>query len=227
MEPRARIVAAAAHLLATGGREAVSTRAVGAEAGVQAPTIYRLFGDKQGLVDAVVVEGYAAYVADKLARPASDDPVEDLRRGWDLHVEFALANPALYVLMTEPRPDGPLPGTAEGLGYLQAIFRRIAEAGRLAVPEARALELFGAAGQGASMMLLGRPPAERDLTLSAMARDAVIAAITTSAPAVPAPGPAAAAVTLRAALPSVDVLSEPEKGLLADWLDRIAAPPEG
>jgi AcrR family transcriptional regulator len=226
VEPRERIVAAAAELLATGGRDAVSTRAVGAAAGVQAPTIYRLFGDKRGLLDAVVTEGYAAYVADKLARGSTDDPVADLRRGWDLHVEFALANPALYVLMTEPRPDGPLPGTTEGLGYLRDIFRRIAGAGRLAVSEEQALELFGAAGQGATLMLLGRPGPQRDLTLSRMAREAVIAAITTDAP-VSEPGVDAVAVTLRSLLPEVSVLSAPEKALLADWLDRIAARPEG
>ena len=50
---RNRVVAAAVALLARGGREALTTRAVAAAAGVQAPTIYRLFGDKQGLVDAV------------------------------------------------------------------------------------------------------------------------------------------------------------------------------
>jgi AcrR family transcriptional regulator len=226
MEPRERIVAAAAELLATGGRDAVSTRAVGAAAGVQAPTIYRLFGDKRGLLDAVVGEGYAAYVADKLARRGTDDPVEDLRRGWDLHVEFALANPALYVLMTEPRPDGPLPGTEEGLGYLRGLFRRIAEAGRLAVSEEQALDLFGAAGQGATLMLLGRPEAQRDPALSVMAREAVVAAITTDAP-VSEPGVDAVARTLRALLPGVTVLSDPERALLADWLDRIATPPEG
>ena len=59
---RERIVEAAAALLAQGGREAVSTRAVSAAAGVQAPTIYRIFGDKQGLLDAVASRGFAEYV---------------------------------------------------------------------------------------------------------------------------------------------------------------------
>ncbi|NED93539.1 helix-turn-helix transcriptional regulator, partial [Streptomyces sp. SID11233] len=43
---RERIVAAATELLEESGREAVTTRAVAARAGVQAPAIYRLFGDK-------------------------------------------------------------------------------------------------------------------------------------------------------------------------------------
>jgi len=48
-DARARIVRAATELLATGGRNAVTTRAVSAAAGVQAPTIYRHFGDMQSL----------------------------------------------------------------------------------------------------------------------------------------------------------------------------------
>ena len=103
-ETRERIVATAAELLARGGREAVTTRAVATAAGVQPPTIYRLFGDKVGLLDAVAEHGFQAYLADKGAGPSAD-PVEDLRAGWDLHVGFGLANPGLYALMYgDPRP---------------------------------------------------------------------------------------------------------------------------
>ncbi|MCQ0009372.1 TetR/AcrR family transcriptional regulator [Actinomadura madurae] len=102
--PRDRILAATAKLLAEGGREAVSTRAVSAAAGVQAPTLYRLFGDKQGLLDAVAAEGFAAYLDSKTVQEPTGDPVDVLRAGWDLHIEFGLANPALYLVMYEPRP---------------------------------------------------------------------------------------------------------------------------
>src|SRR5215211_7870150 len=96
---RDRIVRAAAGLLAEGGREAVSTRAVAAAAGVQAPTIYRQFGDMRGLLDEVASYGFSTYLRDKTMREREEDPVEDLRRGWDLHVEFGLANPTFYTLM--------------------------------------------------------------------------------------------------------------------------------
>ncbi|GAA3351862.1 hypothetical protein GCM10020358_83150 [Amorphoplanes nipponensis] len=104
---RERIIAAALDLLTRGGEEAVSTRAVSAAAGVQPPTIYRFFGDKQGLLDAIAVHGLRGYLATKATAAQSDDPVADLRRGWDLHVELGLANPALYTLMYgRPRTDG-------------------------------------------------------------------------------------------------------------------------
>ena len=71
---------------------------------MQAPAIYRLFVDKDGLLDAVAEHGYAAFLAAEHADTRPRDPVEDLRAGWDLAVEFGLANPALYVLMYgEPR----------------------------------------------------------------------------------------------------------------------------
>ena len=109
---RARIITAAARLLAESGREAVSTRAVSAAVGVQAPTLYRLFGDKQGLLDAVAADGFAAYLDEKADLTPSGDPIEDLRAAWELHIGFGLANPALYALMYgEPRPDAS-PGSA-------------------------------------------------------------------------------------------------------------------
>ncbi|MFE3172390.1 TetR/AcrR family transcriptional regulator [Amycolatopsis sp. NPDC059090] len=218
-DARARIIAAALDLLSTGGPDAVSTRAVSSAAGVQPPTIYRLFGDKDGLLDAITVQGYADYLEAKTAQPPADDPLEDLRRGWDQHLEFGLANPALYRLMTT-RP-GPSPALEKSLEILSARVSRIASAGRLRVPETLAAALIHAAGSGATLSLIGTPPESRDLTISIAAREAVIAAISTDRPVSRAPGPAAAATALRAVLPQVSVLSEAEKALMGEWLGRI------
>ncbi|GAA1852877.1 TetR/AcrR family transcriptional regulator [Actinomadura bangladeshensis] len=223
--PRERILAATAKLLAEGGREAVSTRAVGTAAGVQAPTIYRLFGDKQGLLDAVAAEGFATYLSAKSTPEPDTDPVDDLRAGWDEHLQFGLANPALYMLMCEPRPGAMPPAAAAGIDILAARVHRIAEAGRLRVGEERAVQLVHAAGSGTTIALIAMPEAARDLELSVMAREAVIAAITTDAPAHSAPGPVGAAVALRAVLPQATALTEPERGLMREWLDRIADAP--
>ena len=108
--PRDRILRAAATLLAEGGREAVTTRAVSAAADAQPPTIYRQFGDMRGLLDAVAADGFARYMEVKVARGETADPVADLRAGWDAHVGFGLANPALYALMYgDPRPGAAPP----------------------------------------------------------------------------------------------------------------------
>src|SRR5580704_19002101 len=90
-ETRENLVEVAARLLREQGAAAVTTRAVAEAAGVQAPTIYRLFGDKDGLLDAVAEYVLAVYVADKAVAADSGDPVADLRAGWDVHIGFGLA----------------------------------------------------------------------------------------------------------------------------------------
>ena len=227
MEPntRTRIVEAAAQLLTAGGREAVSTRAVSAAANVQAPTIYRIFGDKQGLLDAVAEYGFAAYLRGKSSLPPSSDPVDDLRRGWDLHVGFGVENPAYYTLIYgEPRPGAESPAARQAAEILAAQVRRIAEAGRLRVTEERAARLIHSAGAGMTFELIGMTPDQRDPALSALARESIIAAVTTDAPRTAADGGAAGnAIALRASLPQVTALSPTERAMLGEWLDRIAA----
>jgi AcrR family transcriptional regulator len=183
MATRERIVEAAAELLAAGGREAVSTRAVSAAAGVQAPTIYRLFGDKQGLLDAVAGNGIVEYLHSKTVRNPDPDPVADLRRGWDLHVGFGLAHPALYALVFgEPRPGVESPAERHSAALLAGIVRRIAESGRLRVSEERAAHLVHSTGRGITLTLIGMPPERRDPALAEFARESVIATITTDGP---------------------------------------------
>lgn len=57
MDAREKILEAAAGLLAEAPVADVSTRAVCEAAGVGAPMLYRLFGDKAGLLAAVVDRG--------------------------------------------------------------------------------------------------------------------------------------------------------------------------
>src|ERR1700759_1109503 len=126
---RAQLVEVAAELLDTGGPDAVTTRSVALAAGVQAPTIYRIFGDKNGLLAALVAPGFAGYVARNPPADAMADPVEGLRAGWELHVGFGLANPELFRLMhTALRtPDGQAIAAA-GIGILRGRVHRAAEA---------------------------------------------------------------------------------------------------
>ena len=79
----------------------------------------------------------------------------------------------------------------------------------------------GGTGSGTTLTLITLPPDRRDPALSELAREAVIAAITTDAPAHVAPGPVGAAAALRAVLPQTDALTGPERALLHEWLDRV------
>ncbi len=231
MDMRERIMQAAAELLARGGREAVSTRAVSAAAGVQAPTIYRQFGDMQGLLDAVARETLAGYVRQMGTQERADAPIEDLRRGWDLHVAFGLANPAAYALIYgDPTTMANAPAARDDLAILHGLVARAAEAGRLQVSVPHAVRMLAAAGIGVTLSLIATPPEARDLRLSTAMREAVFAAITIAptsddAPdGTPGPGRVVArAVALHAVLAEVPgVLSLAERHLLGEWLDRLA-----
>ncbi len=227
-DTRAHIVAAAIGLLDSGGRDAVTTRAVAAAAGVQAPALYRLFGDKQSLLDAVAEHGFAVYLKEKTHRQPQPDPVDNLRSGWDLHVEFGLSHPAIYLLMyAEPRPGAKSPAADLSYRLLQKHIGRVAVLGRLRFSEERAADLFHASACGTVLTLLAQTEGRRDQSLSEIAREAAVAAITTDAPAFRSSGAAAAAVALRAALPQVQSLSEGERALLTEWLSRLAAIQQG
>lgn len=222
-DQRDRVVEAAADLLRSQGRSAVTTRAVSTAAGVQPPTIYRLFGDMTGLLEAVAADGFARYIERKTAQEVSDDPVDDLRRGWDLHVEFGLANPAHYLLMY----GEPAPGERSGVGartraILISIVERVARAGRLVVGVDQAADMLHAAGMGVTLSLIGTAPEQRDMSLSARTREAVIAAATGDAPA-GGSEPARCAVALRSVLDESGAgFSRGERLLFEELLTRVA-----
>jgi AcrR family transcriptional regulator len=220
---RKRIVEAAAELIASGGRDAATTRAVSAAASVQAPTIYRLFGDKRGLLNAVAEHGLASYIAQKVVRESHPDPLQDLRDGWDMHVEFGLANPGLFAIMSGEADARPLsPTIAVGREVLRRRIRRIALAGRLRVSEARAMFLIQSVCTGTVLSMLSLPEPERDPGLSELARESVMSAITGEEVAKANPGARGSAIALRASLGETSLLSTGERHLIAELLDRIA-----
>ena len=130
---RANLVEVAAQLLREQGPTGVTTRAVAQAAGVQAPTIYRLFGDKDGLLDAVAEHVFAT---------------------------------------------------------------------------------------GAVLTLLALPPQDRELDLADAMYDAVAWAILTDVPTLAEDSTTPATVAFQAIVPKLSTLTEAERALLAEWLDR-------
>lgn len=206
----------------------MTTRAVSKAADVQPPTIYRIFGDMQGLLDAVAAEGFAEYLTKKTSRARAADAVDDLREGWDLHIEFGLSHPEVYKLMYgQPRPGIGSDAARDAFSVLQDLVERVAEAGKLRIDVDRAAQMIHSAGTGVTLTLIGTEPEERDPELSRQTREAILTAVTISdAPERPSGygKTTARAVALKAVLPELtDTLTPAERGLLAEWLDRIAA----
>ncbi|WP_405401490.1 TetR/AcrR family transcriptional regulator [Streptomyces sp. NBC_01104] len=222
-QPRQRVIEAAADLLAREGRDAVTTRAVAVAAGLQPPAIYRLFGDKDGLLEAVAEHGFATFLAAKHVDPDPRDPIEDLRDGWNLAVEFGLDNPALYTLMYSEPVGSQSPAFKAGMDVLMGRVRRLAAGGWLRVDEELAAMIIHATARGAVLTWLSMPEDRRDPALLTSLRESMVAAVTNEEPAVQHAGPAGVARALRATLPEQTALSASEQQLLKEWLDRLAS----
>jgi AcrR family transcriptional regulator len=221
---RTRILEAAADLLSRSSEADFSTRAVCEAAGVGAPALYRQFGDKEGLLSAVVDLGFEKYLAGKRAAKASDDPVQDLRAGWDNHVAFAVDNPNYYRLMYSGLATPPK-AAAEAHELLLEVLERCAAAGRLKISPATAGKMVMSANAGVALSLITRPAIYTDLEFSTRVRESVLAAIIAEADTPPAEDDAVAvtATTLAAQLrkTSPEELTDAEAALLQEWLERL------
>ncbi|MFI8351809.1 TetR/AcrR family transcriptional regulator [Streptomyces cyaneofuscatus] len=230
---RTRILQVAAQLVGDSPDGDISTRAVCEAAQVGAPALYRHFGDKEGLLSAVVDHGFEQYLATKREREASADPVEDLRRGWDSHVEFAVRNPNLYRLMNSPAMRTPPAAALESHRILTRDLERAAAQGRMRVAPELAAQMVMSATVGVALMLVARPATFDDPGLSRRVRDAVHASILTPDPD-PGAGEEAEVPSVAARLSALlrqaqgSGLSTAEAALMKEWLDRVAnAGPEG
>lgn len=217
---------AAAELLDASPGEPVSTRAVCERAGVAAPTLYHHFGSKQGLLDAVVEYGLGQYAAEP---GADDDPVADLRRGWDQHVRYGLDHPAFYVLLYGGiAPGRPCRVTAVAQEQLTRLLERAERRGLLLVSVDEAAQQIVAANVGVTLQLIAAPTGAADLGLSVSLRENVLAGLiaTRALHGGPASAVAEAAAALAAALTATDgggpSLSDGERVLLGEWLSRLS-----
>ncbi|MGW2714092.1 TetR/AcrR family transcriptional regulator [Streptomyces sp. NPDC001356] len=227
MSKRSLILEAATELLEASPTGDVATRGVAEKAGVRQPVIYRLFGDKDTLLAAVVDQGFARYLAAEQAAEPTADPVADLRRGWDQHTQFALEHPNLYRLMAAPGPACVPKAIDEMHALLRATLERVAQAGRLAVEPGRAADIVISANTGVALTLLTRPGTRPGTDLSARVRDVVLAGVLVPEASTGGTSPPVtrgrAATTLAALLrcESPCALSPAERALLCEWLTRL------
>ncbi|MFL9878396.1 TetR/AcrR family transcriptional regulator [Herbaspirillum rhizosphaerae] len=147
------ILDAAAALLEAHGPEALTARAVCDASGIKAPTLYHYFGGKQGLERALIERGMAEFMQKKRMPPPSADPLEQLKSGWDIAVEFALKRPALWRLhaqyaMTHPEVF------ADAYALMQSRIQRLVDLGIFNGPVDVSARSFWAACQGVLALIL-------------------------------------------------------------------------
>lgn len=173
MDTETSILDAAAAVLEAQGPAGLTTRAVCEAAGVKSPTLYHHFGDKDGLERALVRRGLAEFMRRKQQAPGSDDPMEQLRSGWDLALEFALKRPSLYALLSiHARAEPAL--LADAYALMHSRVQRLVDMGRLRGPvDATALTVW-AASQGALSLIHQRVPRKDIEATSAVLFDAIV-----------------------------------------------------
>ncbi|WP_327583047.1 TetR/AcrR family transcriptional regulator [Nonomuraea sp. NBC_00507] len=107
---RAAILDAATRLLVTEGPAALTVRRIAGEVGCSTKVIYTLFGGKDGLGEALWLEGFARFERRLLAVSALDDPLACLHAGLEAYRDYALAETDYYRVMFQ----GALPGLQPG-----------------------------------------------------------------------------------------------------------------
>lgn len=129
-EVRARLVAAAARLLADEGRQALSTRRLAAEVGTSTMAVYTHFGSMDRLQHEVRREGFARLCGELDTAARTDDPVADLAALARAYYEAGVRDLRLYRAMFADHPPTP---DDEGAGVFErvlAALRRCVDAGR-------------------------------------------------------------------------------------------------
>lgn len=125
---REALVQAALKVLQRDGAAALTVRSITAEAGCSTTGVYTYFGGKQGVVEAIFVEGFESF--DRAVRPplAADDVVGAGRA----YRQWALANPIQYMVMFgravpdfEPS-DAARMRAVQSFADLAAAIRRVA-----------------------------------------------------------------------------------------------------
>jgi AcrR family transcriptional regulator len=232
MTVKTRILEAAAGLLAESAD--ASTRAVCDAAGVTAPTLYHYFGDKDGLLTAVVDFGWAAFLQTKrtVAAVVHEHIADDVRAGWDNHLQFARENPNFYKLMWTPAIAANSAALREAYQMLYERLKLGAARGQLRMSAETAARTVMAATTGAALSLISQPDLFGDDTFATQLREAVIGSITVPQAATPAakrrvpaaePTLATTAAMLSSKLAAEDTpLTHPERALMQQWLTTLA-----
>src|SRR5262245_61109530 len=98
-ETRAALLDAAEQLIAEGGPDALSVRAVADAVGTTTRAVYSLFGSKDGLLAALAHRVFDVLGVSILRLPATDDPAQDLvDASVGVFRAMAINNPAAYRL---------------------------------------------------------------------------------------------------------------------------------
>jgi AcrR family transcriptional regulator len=141
-EARHAILDAASSILIEDGYANFTMRNLADRCGYTAPTIYNHFGDKTGLIDALLDEVFSELVSILEGMEPAADPLDRMRGQFVAFVSFALRNPTHYRLLTTLREgDAEPPASGDrAVALLEEPMRALSESGRLKVADIEAVQ---------------------------------------------------------------------------------------
>ncbi|MGI5283160.1 TetR/AcrR family transcriptional regulator [Nonomuraea polychroma] len=100
-ELRSRLLDVAVNLLETDGPDSLTMRRIAAEAGCTTTVIYTMFGNREGLAEALYLEGFERFRRLLEAVPQRRNPLEHLHALGPAYRQACLAESGYYSLMFE------------------------------------------------------------------------------------------------------------------------------
>lgn len=161
---------AASHLLASEGAGALTVRRIAADAGCSTMGVYSRFGNKDGVVDHLYIEGFRRLIDAMASVDATDDPLGDLRRCGLAYRRNAIDNATYYLVMFARAVPGFVPSdearvvSYESFERLVDRVRRCQEAGVYVdgSPHAMAEVIWGAIHGHVMLELVGMKATDDD-----------------------------------------------------------------
>ncbi|GIH96651.1 TetR/AcrR family transcriptional regulator [Planobispora siamensis] len=153
---RSRLLDVASRLLVTVGPESLSMRRIAGEAGCSTTVIYTMFGSKEGLAEALYLEGFERFRRRLNEVPPRKNSLEHLNALGPAYREAALAEPGYYGLMFEKAIPGFTPSerartlARAALNIFDRVIADCISAGYLVPTQPRKIaDALWAAAQGA------------------------------------------------------------------------------
>ncbi|GAB2913937.1 TetR/AcrR family transcriptional regulator [Nonomuraea fastidiosa] len=155
-ELRSRLLDVAVNLLQSDGPDSLTMRRIAAEAGCTTTVIYTMFGNREGLAEALYLEGFERFRRYLEAVPPRRNPYEHLTALSPAYRQACLSEPGYYSLMFERAIPGFEPSerartlARAALNILDRVIADCISAGYLVPTQPRKIaDALWSAAQGA------------------------------------------------------------------------------